>query len=277
MSSKKRSANFSAKEESLLVSLAKGYKGVLECKISDMKTHNEKSECWLKIEKQFNSVSGEVHRPADVLRKKYENIKKRLKKKFSDEKCHARMTGGGPPHDFKFTDVDNEVKEILGKRVDGIPSEFDDDADTDRSINNTAHTEEILISNDVMDFDESEKNEDIITDNIVFVEHDYFIENCSDVYAPPAEVPSTSTTGTKKEPPHSVTDRVSQWAEAKTTLEESKNMFFKEECRLKLQHMQERHNQEIKKNELEIQWKKEEHLLRMEISQLEKAQMKCKK
>ncbi|KAK5647984.1 hypothetical protein RI129_002876 [Pyrocoelia pectoralis] len=130
MSSKKRSANFSAKEESLLVSLAKGYKGVLECKISDMKTHNEKSECWLKIEKQFNSVSGEVHRPADVLRKKYENIKKRVKKKFSDEKCHARMTGGGPPHDFKFTDVDNEVKEILGKRVDGIPSEFDDDADT---------------------------------------------------------------------------------------------------------------------------------------------------
>lgn len=35
---------------------------------------------------------------------------------------------GGSPKQFKFDEVDNSIKEILGARIEGLPSEFDDDA-----------------------------------------------------------------------------------------------------------------------------------------------------
>lgn len=130
MSTKKRSANFSTKEESVLVSLGKKYKSILECKMTDMKTHHEKGECWSKLEAEFNACSGEVYRSRKVLRKKYDNIKKRVKHKYAKEKCFARGTEGGPPQDFEFNDVDIEIKEILGMRIEGHQSEFDGDADS---------------------------------------------------------------------------------------------------------------------------------------------------
>lgn len=124
---KKRSPNFTAKEEMLLVSLAKTYACVLECKLSNTNANEEKAGCWLKIANEFNSVS-ETFRTSLVLRKKYENIKKRTKRKYADERKYIRGTGGGPNVESTFTSVDSEIKEMLGVRLKGNESEFDGDA-----------------------------------------------------------------------------------------------------------------------------------------------------
>lgn len=67
---KKRSANFNKNEQQILVSLVKKYQHIIECKASDSVSHKNKLQCWQKIEKEFNSASGEVLRTANILRKK---------------------------------------------------------------------------------------------------------------------------------------------------------------------------------------------------------------
>lgn len=60
--------------------------------------------------------------------KKYENIKKRTKQKFADEKCYRLGTGGGPEQNHVITGVDASIMEIFGEaRVQGLPSQFEAD------------------------------------------------------------------------------------------------------------------------------------------------------
>ncbi|CAH0552509.1 unnamed protein product [Brassicogethes aeneus] len=63
-----------------------------------------------------------------TLRRKYENIKKRTKKKYADEKVYARGTGGGPSKMSKFSSLEESVKDILGTRITGSQSNYDDDS-----------------------------------------------------------------------------------------------------------------------------------------------------
>lgn len=77
---KKSAVNFTAKEESLLMSLVKQFSKVLECKQSDTNSNKEKIECWRIIEKKVNSSNGKCYRSDAVLKKKYDNMKKRAKK-----------------------------------------------------------------------------------------------------------------------------------------------------------------------------------------------------
>lgn len=129
MAEAKRSANFTSKEETILLSLVKKYKEILENKKTDSKINKNKLECWKQIETEFNNESGQIFRDTLILRKKYDNLKKRTKKKFADEKCHALGTGGGPPKKPpEITDIDMEIKELLAERIDGFPSEFGGDA-----------------------------------------------------------------------------------------------------------------------------------------------------
>lgn len=93
----KRSANFNSREEAVLLCLIKKYKAIIENKKTDSNNNKGKIECWKKIEAEFNSESGTVYRDFQTLRKKYENIKKKTKKKIADEKCYIMGTGGGPP------------------------------------------------------------------------------------------------------------------------------------------------------------------------------------
>nr|CAI5851847.1 unnamed protein product [Callosobruchus analis] len=92
------------------------YKVILENKKTDSNNNKKKLEYWDYV----------------TLRKKYENLKKRTKKKFADEKCHALGTGGGPSKRApEMTDIDLEIKDILAERIDGLPSEFGGDAGGD--------------------------------------------------------------------------------------------------------------------------------------------------
>lgn len=128
MSDKKRSANFSLKEENILMHFVKKNVKIIENKKTDSNINKLKSEIWKKIEIEFNNASGENRREAMALRKKYENIKKNTKKKIADNKCYNRGTGGGPPKEENFTEVDRDVEEILGERAHGHESEFGGDA-----------------------------------------------------------------------------------------------------------------------------------------------------
>nr|CAH7729091.1 unnamed protein product [Callosobruchus chinensis]CAH7735379.1 unnamed protein product [Callosobruchus chinensis]CAH7741787.1 unnamed protein product [Callosobruchus chinensis] len=132
MTEVKRSANFTAKEEGVLLCLVRKYKAILENKKTDSNNNKKKLECWQAIEREFNNECGQVFRDYVTLRKKYENLKKRTKKKFADEKCHALGTGGGPSRRApEITDIDLEIKDILAERIDGLPSEFGGDAGGD--------------------------------------------------------------------------------------------------------------------------------------------------
>ncbi|KAL1488189.1 hypothetical protein ABEB36_015146 [Hypothenemus hampei] len=105
--SRKRSANFSTKEEACLVGLAK---------------------CWLNIANEFNAtVGGDIHHTAEVLKKNMIILKIR-QKKHADEKCYMRGTRGGPTKITKFDPIESEVIEILGPHVEGLLSEFGGDA-----------------------------------------------------------------------------------------------------------------------------------------------------
>ncbi|KAJ8930405.1 hypothetical protein NQ314_016800 [Rhamnusium bicolor] len=79
----KRSHNFSSKEENILLTLVKDkYARQIECKKTDTNANKCKTEAWLKLAKEFNSYSGESYRDAQVLRKKFLIMKKKIKKKL---------------------------------------------------------------------------------------------------------------------------------------------------------------------------------------------------
>ncbi|KAK5648050.1 hypothetical protein RI129_002942 [Pyrocoelia pectoralis] len=110
----KRAHNFSACEEKKLIDLVKQNKSILENKLSNTDLNKK-------------NTSGKTFRSSQTLKKKYENIKKRTKQKFADEKCYVKGTGGGPPREIQIDEIDLDVREILGTRIDGLPSKFDDD------------------------------------------------------------------------------------------------------------------------------------------------------
>jgi hypothetical protein len=117
------------REETLLVELVRKYKNKIECKKSDTNTNKIKVQAWIDLSKEYNAISGDTYRDAKVLRSKYENLKKRTKQKFADEKASKFGTGGGPEEHFHMTEVDVNIKEIIGKQLTGFPSEFDDDCE----------------------------------------------------------------------------------------------------------------------------------------------------
>ncbi|CAI6343360.1 unnamed protein product [Macrosiphum euphorbiae] len=96
VASKKRTTNFTSSEEELLITLVKKYKSVLECLKTDAVNAKMKKNAWSKIEREFNSQSIETPRTADILKNKYINLKRKVKKQYADEKVYHRGTGGGP-------------------------------------------------------------------------------------------------------------------------------------------------------------------------------------
>lgn len=111
----------------MLLNLVKKYKELIETKKTDTNTNKIIVDAWINLAKECNSVCAEYHRDVKTLRNKYENIKKRTKQKFADQKKYVTGTGGGPEKDIVITTVDNDIYEIIGTQLTGRPSEFDDD------------------------------------------------------------------------------------------------------------------------------------------------------
>ncbi|KAF5281745.1 hypothetical protein FQA39_LY17703 [Lamprigera yunnana] len=110
---KKRPVNFSHTEEAVLIALVKKYQSIVESKESDVDVFKQENTCWSKIEVEFNSLSGDIFRSDKVLRKKYDNIKIRTKKKFSDEKSCTLGKGEDLLKRTKFSNIEIELKKFL--------------------------------------------------------------------------------------------------------------------------------------------------------------------
>lgn len=86
-----------------------------------------KKDVWTKIQNEFNSLSMENPRSALVLKNKYDNIKRNIKKQYADEKAFHQGTGGGPAKSFTDTSLGITVGELLQTKMTGEPSIYDSD------------------------------------------------------------------------------------------------------------------------------------------------------
>lgn len=76
---------------------------------------------------EFNSQSVEHFRTSTVLKYKYENIKRTVKKMYADEKTFNRGTGGGPTKSFPGSLIAT-VEELLQTKMTGESAVFDSDS-----------------------------------------------------------------------------------------------------------------------------------------------------
>ncbi|XP_014243067.1 fibrinogen silencer-binding protein-like [Cimex lectularius] len=133
MSDKKRAANFTKTEENILLGLVRKYVLIVENKKTDAVSAKQKADCWQQITAEYNS-HGVTARSSAVLKGKYENIKKRGKKKLSEKSAHIKKTGGGPPLPADDSQ-DKVLMDILGTQLTGFQSQYDDDKPENESMN----------------------------------------------------------------------------------------------------------------------------------------------
>lgn len=165
-----RCANFTYEEEQLLIKLVEKYKNIVECKKSNSVTWKEKERGWHSIESEFNSSSGKCFRSVKNLKEKYNNIKKKTKQKWAQEKKMVLKTGGGCYSLPNESNVDNVMKDILGEQLTGLANNYDDD----RSFTAEYPTDLIVVTEEVVD-DSACDDHSYLKDNLVLKELD---NNC---------------------------------------------------------------------------------------------------
>lgn len=268
----KRAANFTKKEETLLVTLVKKYSHIVESKKTDSNANKLKNDTWMKISNEFNSCSGEANRSPLVLRNKYLNIKKRSKKRYADEKRYTYGTGGGPAIDFTDS-VDETVKEIIGCQMTGLSSKFDSDSvevlEEDTSDPNLSH---------FTDFEET-----IVSDN----DHNYYEPDVNEIsnkennwssYTPSLLKeplpPSLKQPDEKQRRENTLKTKIGNWAKSKQDLLLVQEKCFLEEHKLKLKQMEEKHEAEIRRQEelhkQILKMRQEEHDIKMSLLKMER-------
>ncbi|XP_049316831.1 uncharacterized protein LOC125779516 [Bactrocera dorsalis] len=107
------------------------------------------------VEHDFNSQcpSG-CHRNAKILKKKYINLKREVKKRVAEEKKSLYLTGGGPPPKKLLTQFDEKLLTVLHeKQVSGMQSVYDNDVIAGNIDESVILEEETLES--IMDFEKS--------------------------------------------------------------------------------------------------------------------------
>lgn len=92
MSIKKRGTNFSNTEKDLLMEIIIQYKNIIENKRTDAVSAKEKGKCWDEIAHKFNSESS-TFRDSITLKSCWENMKKRTRKFYAEERIKLYKTG----------------------------------------------------------------------------------------------------------------------------------------------------------------------------------------
>ncbi|XP_055856074.1 myb/SANT-like DNA-binding domain-containing protein 4 [Episyrphus balteatus] len=125
----KRTSNFSKAEEEKLINLALQKKSILENKKTDAITSKQKDAAWEALAENFNATSEGQLRTGKVLKDKYNNIKRALRKSKADLRKEIFLTGGGPPPPTQKeqSPLLNELSDVMGISVDGLASRNDDD------------------------------------------------------------------------------------------------------------------------------------------------------
>ncbi|KAK9674833.1 Myb/SANT-like DNA-binding domain, partial [Popillia japonica] len=229
----------------------KKYKHILENKKTDTVSNKKKIEAWNDLANDFNSTCGEVLRDgktlkskyenlkkrtkekfaaekaSKTLKSKYENLKKRTKEKFAAEKASIKKTGGGPHEEKTFTQLEYDIKELIGIQLTGTQSMFDDDRDTN---------------------------------HIEIADHDYyqFIPNYNSIQATPGTSWAKYTPELLKTPKstplvkrqahcqkNQLCSKVTQWASTKNEIADLQKTCYLEEHNLKIELLKEAHAAEI--------------------------------
>lgn len=100
-----------------------------------------KKDAWIKIQNEFNCQLPETHRTAIILKNKYENVKRNVKKQYAEEKTFSRGTGGGPTKVFQKTSIASTVGEILQIRMTGETSIYGSDTSNQQYCNAELETD----------------------------------------------------------------------------------------------------------------------------------------
>ncbi|KAI4457563.1 hypothetical protein MML48_7g00015983 [Holotrichia oblita] len=298
-----RSTNFSCKEEHLLTSLVKKYKNDVECKRSDTNTSQIKKQAWKKIEEEFNASSGEIYRSVEVLRNKYENIKKRTKKKLSDQKKDIFGTGGGPSEGIIISGVEKDIEDILGTQLTGLPSEFDNDVSQPIIISNILNQDlevceaaissnstniEFISTMETLDVASTHENVEIGNNRIELSNNDVnWSKYTPDMMRTPKSTPlkrklpqiPKEKKGDMLKHQHpkksqGLNTKLETWALAKSELAALQKECFLEKHRQDLEHLADQHKlkQQLQIEEFELRKKimLEEHAKKLELLELQK-------
>lgn len=119
----KRSRNFNDYEVDILLSLVRKYVRILECKKTDTTSINIKTNAWQQIAREYNSVNWREPRSAKVLKNKYINMKRRMRKTTVEVSNSITDTGRVSPP----TIVELQLKDILDSQANGNDSLLDND------------------------------------------------------------------------------------------------------------------------------------------------------
>ncbi|KAL1493846.1 hypothetical protein ABEB36_009532 [Hypothenemus hampei] len=117
-----RARNFTSDEIRALIHAVTKYSVILEDKTTDSNNWERKNETWKQIANEFNATNS-VFRNEEVLRNKYDNLKKDLKKKVAYNKAQTFRTGGGTADYKTFNEDEKELFKIISLSVNGLPTE----------------------------------------------------------------------------------------------------------------------------------------------------------
>lgn len=122
-----RQANFSPKEEEILLKIIEEKRHTIENKKTDAVTWEQKSKTWDEVGELFEALSG-TKRPVKNLRDKYENMKKKIKKELANEKKEIFLTGGGSRPARKHDNNTETLLRLMGTSAFGLDNPYDGDA-----------------------------------------------------------------------------------------------------------------------------------------------------
>ncbi|KAL4710630.1 hypothetical protein ACJJTC_003266 [Scirpophaga incertulas] len=120
MDGKKRTTNFTPDEKRILSELVLKYRDDVENKKTDATTNSQKCNAWIRLAKEFNSISTFFYRSHQSLKTCWDNIKRQSKKDKASLKKEIFKTGGGlPPQAKQHSQIDLIIEAVLGPAVEG--------------------------------------------------------------------------------------------------------------------------------------------------------------
>lgn len=127
-SKRQRASNFTKEEKMNLLNIIKQYKHIIENKETGATYWKTKEETWKKVQSEFNSTSN-TFRPAEVLKRFYNNIKKETRKSAGVQNRARNKTGGGQCVKVEDDPIFNLTLDIINKKsVFGLKNTFDSDS-----------------------------------------------------------------------------------------------------------------------------------------------------
>ncbi|KAK9728654.1 Myb/SANT-like DNA-binding domain [Popillia japonica] len=144
------------------------YQTIIENKRSDAVCRKEKDRAWEKIGIEYAALSN-IKRSTIELKHKYENIKRQLKKKVTENKIEILKTGGGTAHHEPLTESEKYLHSMLNISVAGLDSNGDSDLSPttiniepqpSTSTSNEVETIKIVVNQNKEKEQKSESSED---------------------------------------------------------------------------------------------------------------------